>query len=52
MIRKTVNTINMEEEYPLIFDNEKRSAGYVLMQLSLHLNYHLGQVNYLRRILE
>ena len=52
MISRTVNTINMEAEYPLIFDNEKRSNGYVLMQLSLHLNYHVGQVNYLRRILE
>jgi len=52
MINKTLNTINMEAEYPLIFDNEKRSNGYVLMQLSLHLNYHLGQVNYLRRLLE
>ena len=52
MINKTVNNIIMEDEYPLIFDDEKRSNGYVLMQLSLHLNYHLGQVNYLRRILE
>jgi hypothetical protein len=52
MIRKTVNAINMEAEYPRMFDDEKRSNGYVLVQLSLHLNYHLGQVNYLRRILE
>ena len=52
IITKTVNAINMEDEYPLIFDDDKRSIGYVLVQLSLHLNYHLGQVNYLRRILE
>jgi hypothetical protein len=52
LINKTVNSLSMEAEYPILFDNEKRSNGYVLMQLSLHLNYHLGQVNYLRRILE
>lgn len=52
MINKTVNAINLEAEYPLVFDGEKRSNGYVLLQLSLHLNYHLGQVNYLRRTLE
>jgi hypothetical protein len=42
----------MEVEYPLIFDDMKVSNSYVLLQLLLHLNYHLGQVNYLRRILE
>ena len=52
MINKALNAQHMEAEYPLIFDNAKRSNSYVLVQLSLHLNYHLGQVNYLRRILE
>ena len=55
MINGTVNGLTderMEAEYPLIFDNMKRSIGYVLTQLLVHLNYHLGQVNYLRRILE
>ena len=52
VISKTLNTIDMESECPLIFDGEKRSNSYVLVQLVLHLNYHLGQVNYLRRILE
>jgi hypothetical protein len=54
MINKTVNSLtqeDMEAEFPLIFDNMKTSYNYVLVQLLLHLNYHLGQVNYLRRIL-
>lgn len=52
MIRDTLSTIDMGSYYPVIFDGETRTNSYVLMQLSLHLNYHLGQVNYLRRILE
>ena len=55
MIRKTVNVLTAEEmeaEYPIFFDKPKASVSYVLVQLLLHLNYHLGQVNYLRRILE
>ncbi len=43
---------DMESAYPIFFDKEGTSTGYVLTQLALHLNYHLGQVNYLRRILE
>ena len=42
----------LEAEYPIIFDGMKRSKVYVLTQLLSHLNYHLGQVNYLRRVLE
>lgn len=55
MINKTVNDLtpeDMEAEYPIFFDKPKTTTGYVLVQLLLHLNYHLGQVNYLRRILE
>jgi hypothetical protein len=43
---------DMEKEYPIFFDKPGATTGYVLTQLLLHLNYHLGQVNYLRRILE
>ena len=55
MINETLNAFTqeqMEAEYPLIFDNMKTSNSYVLLQLLLHLNYHLGQVNYLRRAFE
>jgi hypothetical protein len=51
MIREALRNINIDADYPIPFDDAIRSNGYVLMQLSLHLNYHLGQVNYLRRIL-
>jgi hypothetical protein len=55
MISETLNALHaeqMESEYPLMFDDMKRSRSYVLVQLLAHLNYHLGQVNYLRRGLE
>ena len=55
MINETVNALTreqMEAEYPLFFDKPKTSTSYVLVQLLAHLNYHLGQVNYLRRIFE
>ena len=55
MMRETLNALDteqMESEYPLMFDDMKRSKCYVLVQLLAHLNYHLGQVNYLRRGLE
>lgn len=55
MIKKTLNALSnddLEAEYPIFFDKPKTSVSYVLLQLLLHLNYHLGQVNYLRRNLE
>ena len=42
----------MDAEYPIPFDDAKNSNSYVLVRLLAHLGYHLGQVNYLRRILE
>ena len=52
MLTETVNVQDLEGEYPGFFDKPKTSNGYVLVQLLAHLNYHLGQINYLRRILE
>jgi len=58
LILLTGNTLNglkqeqMEGSYPFMFDNANNTTSYVLVQLLAHLNYHLGQVNYLRRALE
>ncbi len=55
MIDKTLNALTpgqMEAGYPIFFDKAGTSTSYVLVQLLAHLNYHLGQVNYLRRIFE
>jgi hypothetical protein len=55
MVRHAVSQLTpgqMESPYPKFFDKENATNSYVLTQLLLHLNYHLGQVNYLRRVLE
>jgi hypothetical protein len=55
LINKTVGGLTpdqLEADYPLVFDGAKRSKSYLFVQLLTHLNYHLGQVNYLRRALE
>jgi len=47
----TVNQSKLEETYPLEFLGQKTTGWYLTMFYG-HLSYHLGQVNYLRRILE
>ncbi len=39
-------------EYPLLVWEEKTSTAYLLVHLATHLGYHLGQVNYHRRLLD
>lgn len=41
----------LDQLYPADYFGEGRSNFYVLLTLLAHLNYHLGQVNYLRRML-
>jgi len=54
-VKKAISQLTqeqMETPFPIFFDKENATNSYVLTQLLLHLNYHLGQVNYLRRSLE
>lgn len=48
--------LNLEEEillqrYPIDVLGYEMTTEYFLIHLTTHLNYHLGQINYLRRIL-
>jgi hypothetical protein len=43
---------NLKNEYPILVFDEKTSTGYMLVHLTTHLAYHLGQVNYHRRLLD
>lgn len=49
---ENVNDLQLEEEFPLLIWQEKTNTAYVLMHLTTHLTYHLGQVNYHRRLLD
>ncbi|WP_461150553.1 DinB family protein [Spirosoma pulveris] len=48
----TITESQLNEEYPLLVFNEKTSTGYLLIHLATHLGYHLGQINYHRRLLD
>ncbi len=43
---------DLQKEYPLVVLGEKTSTEYFLVHLVAHLNYHLGQINYHRRLLD
>ncbi|MDX1940548.1 MAG: DUF1572 family protein [Saprospiraceae bacterium] len=52
MIGKVINEIeDFEKDYPENFFPTKNTIGFYLLHLLAHLNYHLGQVNYHRRLL-
>lgn len=43
---------DLEKEYPIQVFGEPMTTDYFLLHLSGHLNYHLGQISYHRRILD
>jgi hypothetical protein len=38
--------------YPIKIFEEEKTNGYIFIHLETHLAYHLGQINYHRRLLE
>ena len=61
-IDKTIQVVNLslsnldentlKEEFPIMVFEKKTSVEYMLIHLSTHLSYHLGQINYHRRLLD
>lgn len=47
-----LTSTELKAEYPLLVFKEKTSTEYFLVHLTTHLTYHLGQINYHRRLLE
>jgi len=47
-----IGNAQMEDEYPFLVLEEKTTTQFFLIHLSSHLNYHLGQINYHRRLLD
>jgi len=48
----TIKEDDLNKEYPLLVFDKKTSTGYFLIHLVAHLSYHLGQINYHRRLLD
>ena len=55
IVNQTLDNLNenlLENEFPiLVFDN-KTTTAYLLVHLTTHLAYHVGQINYHRRLLD
>lgn len=48
---EAINTSILQQEYPQkVFDHSMTTSSF-LIHLSVHLGYHLGQINYHRRLL-
>jgi len=55
MVDKTLNSLNeeiLEKTYPVNKYGEEMTTGYFLLHLFGHLSYHLGQINYHRRLVD
>jgi uncharacterized damage-inducible protein DinB len=49
---ESLTDARLAEEFPKLVLNEKVTTGYLLTHMITHLNYHLGQINYHRRLLD
>lgn len=47
-----LNQDDLAAIYPLLVSEEKTTTEYLLVHLTTHLTYHLGQINYHRRLLD
>lgn len=55
MVKNTLSGLSNEDlnqEYPILVFTEKTTTEYLLVHLTTHLTYHLGQINYHRRLME
>ena len=49
---KLVTEEDLTQEYPILVFTEKTTTEFMLVHLATHLSYHLGQINYHRRLLD
>ena len=47
-----VTATQLAADYPIVVFKEKVTTAWFLVHLATHLNYHLGQINYHRRLLD
>lgn len=54
LVNTALNNISEEDlkkDFPILVFKEKTSTEFMLIHLTTHLAYHLGQINYHRRLL-
>jgi uncharacterized damage-inducible protein DinB len=54
VVKETIASLtddDFAETYPIEVFGEPMTTGYFLVHLATHFNYHLGQINYHRRLL-
>lgn len=49
---KKLNEKDFDKIYPVKVFDEEMTTGFFIIHLTTHLNYHLGQINYLRRVIQ
>jgi len=55
VVQQTLSELKEEklnEIFPINVFGEEMTTGYFLTHLTTHLSYHLGQINYHRRLLD
>ncbi|MGA0560472.1 DinB family protein [Larkinella sp. VNQ87] len=55
VVQTSLNQISEEQlpdEYPMLVFDEPTTTEFLLVHLTTHLTYHLGQINYHRRLLD
>ncbi|MFY0630155.1 MAG: DUF1572 family protein [Flavobacteriaceae bacterium] len=55
MIKNSLASItdeDLQKDYPVLKFSKVESIEYLLVHLATHLTYHLGQINYHRRLIE
>ena len=55
IVKKTLSELKdeeLEKDFPLQVFGRPVKTGFMLVHLSTHLSYHLGQINYHRRLIE
>ncbi len=55
VVKQTLNELKeekLDETFPINVFGEEMTTGFFLTHLTTHLSYHLGQINYHRRLLD
>ncbi len=51
-VLKTLAQQDLDADYPMVVFAEKMTTEFFLVHLATHLAYHLGQINYHRRLID